>query len=42
VGALRAKAAHVDVSPRENMGGFNPSNKEGRPVTNGEVMKLFA
>ncbi|MCW8158395.1 amidohydrolase [Stutzerimonas xanthomarina] len=42
VGALRAKATHVDVSPRENMGGFNPSNSEGRPVTNGEVMKLFA
>ena len=42
VGALREKAKHVDISPRENLGGFNPSNTEGRPVTSGEVMKLFA
>lgn len=42
VGALREKAKHVDVSPRGNMGGFNPSNDEGRQVTTGEVMRLFA
>lgn len=42
VGALRAQAKHVDVRPRANMGGFNPSNDEGRQVTTGEVMRLFA
>ncbi|WP_076593827.1 amidohydrolase family protein [Herminiimonas arsenitoxidans] len=42
VGALRAKAAHVDTRPVANMGGQDPSNRDGKPVTNGEVMKLFA
>lgn len=42
VGALRAKAGHVDVSPRANQGGVNPSRGDGRPVTSGDVMKLFA
>ena len=42
VGALRARSTHVDTRPVANMGGHNPSNREGRPVTAGEVMKLFA
>ncbi|WP_075790722.1 amidohydrolase family protein [Massilia putida] len=42
VGALRAKATHVDTRPVANQGGHNPSNSEGKPVTSAEVMKLFA
>jgi predicted TIM-barrel fold metal-dependent hydrolase len=42
VGALRALATHVDTRPVAGMGGHNPSNNSGRPVTSGEVMKLFA
>lgn len=41
VGALRAKAGHVNTTPVAGMGGHNPSNREGRPVTSGEVIKLF-
>ncbi|MDO9598976.1 MAG: amidohydrolase family protein [Azoarcus sp.] len=42
VGALRAKATHVDTRPVANQGGHNPSNRDGRPVTSGDVAKLFA
>jgi predicted TIM-barrel fold metal-dependent hydrolase len=42
VGALRAEAAHVNVQPMAGVGGHNPSNREGKPVTTGEVAKLFA
>lgn len=42
VGALRAQATHVDIKPMIGIGGNNPSNKEGRPVTAGDVAKLFA
>ena len=42
VSALRAKATHVDTRPVANQGGHNPSNKDGKPVTSAEVMKLFA
>jgi predicted TIM-barrel fold metal-dependent hydrolase len=42
VGALRAQAAHVDVAPRAGIGGHNPSNNDGRPVTTADVIKLFA
>lgn len=42
VGALRALAKNVDVGAKPGMGGFDPSNKEGRQVTAGEVAKLFA
>ncbi|MGI4855875.1 MAG: amidohydrolase family protein, partial [Janthinobacterium lividum] len=42
VAGLRAKATHVDTRPIPDQGGHNPSNREGRQVTNGEVMKLFA
>jgi predicted TIM-barrel fold metal-dependent hydrolase len=42
VGALRSLAGHVSTAPVSGMGGHNPSNRDGRQVTNGEVMKLFA
>lgn len=42
VGALRAQAGHVNVTPVAGMGGHNPSNRHGQPVTSGEVVKLFA
>ena len=42
VGALRAQATHVDTAPRANLGGNNPSKGDGKPVTSGDVMKLFA
>src|SRR5690606_2226435 len=42
VGALRAQARHVDTRQVAGMGGHNPSNRSGVPVTSGEVVKLFA
>lgn len=42
VGALRAKATHVDTAPRAGMGGHNPSKGDGKVVSAGEVAKLFA
>ena len=42
VGALRAQAQHVDTELRSGLGGLNPSKGDGRPVTSGEVMKMFA
>jgi predicted TIM-barrel fold metal-dependent hydrolase len=42
VGALRAQARHVDLGVVSGLGGYNPSNPEGRQVTAGEVAKLFA
>ena len=41
VGALREKARHVDVSEMKNLGGHNPMNPDGSPVTSGQVAKLF-
>jgi predicted TIM-barrel fold metal-dependent hydrolase len=42
VGALRALATHVDTAPKAGLGGVDPSKGDGRPVTSGDVMKLFA
>lgn len=47
VGALRAQAGHVDITPREGLGGLKTESmdavgKARRPVTSGEVMKMFA
>lgn len=42
VGALREKAKHVDTRPVAGMGGAAPAFDKGRPVTSGEVQKLFA
>lgn len=43
-GALRAKATHVDTTPRSGLGGFNPVGdlRTGQPVTSGQVVKMFA
>ncbi|EIK95778.1 amidohydrolase 2 [Pseudomonas sp. M47T1] len=42
VGALRAQALHVDTAPRAGLGGANPARADGKPVTSGDVMKMFA
>lgn len=42
VGALRARAGHIDTRAVAGLGGVNPSNAQGRQVTAGEVAKLFA
>jgi predicted TIM-barrel fold metal-dependent hydrolase len=47
VGALRAKAEHIDTSPRHGLGGLKTDSmatigKARRPVTSGEIMKMFA
>jgi predicted TIM-barrel fold metal-dependent hydrolase len=42
VGALRAQSTHIDISTVSGLGGYNPSNTEGRQVTAGEVARLFA
>lgn len=42
VGALRATATDVDLSPLETTGGTPPSVETGRPVTTGDVMKQLA
>lgn len=41
VGALRAKAQHVDVTPISKGGGRPLEQNEIRPVTSGDVVKLF-
>jgi predicted TIM-barrel fold metal-dependent hydrolase len=41
VGALREQARDVDVAERPNLGGHNPMNPDGRPVTSGQVVKFF-
>jgi predicted TIM-barrel fold metal-dependent hydrolase len=42
VGALRAQAAHISTATVAGLGGIDPSNRQGRQVTAGEVAKLFA
>lgn len=44
VGALQAKAGHVDVAPREGLGGLKPTtgDQARRPVTSGDIQKMFA
>jgi predicted TIM-barrel fold metal-dependent hydrolase len=42
VAALRAKARHVDVSPLIGLGGARPIEGEKRPVTSGDIIKMFA
>ena len=47
VGALRAKAAHVNVEPRLNLGGLKTDSmdaigKAKRPVTSGDIIAMFA
>lgn len=42
VGALRAQATHVDTRPIAGKGGAKPLDGERRPVTSGDVNKMFA
>jgi predicted TIM-barrel fold metal-dependent hydrolase len=47
VGALRAKATHVNVEPRHNLGGLRPELADTvkaarKPVTSGDIQKMFA
>ncbi len=42
VGALRAKAAHVDVTPRRGSGGKPPSDYESGFVTVADIMKQMS
>jgi len=41
VGALRAQATHVDVSPAQGMGGAAPDRDPNRPVTSGDINRMF-
>ena len=47
VAALRAKAGHVNVEPRHNLGGLKTDSmdavgKARKPVTSGDIIKMFA
>ena len=42
VGALRAQARHVSVEPMLGMGGAKPVREAGKPVTSGDINKMFA
>ena len=42
VGALRAQAQHVSVEPMLGMGGAKPVRVAGKPVTSGDINKMFA
>lgn len=42
VGALRAQAKHVSVEPMLGMGGAKPVRVAGKPVTSGDINKMFA
>jgi predicted TIM-barrel fold metal-dependent hydrolase len=47
VGALRAKATHVDTSPRQGLGGLKTdsmfvASEAKRPVTSGEILEMYA
>jgi predicted TIM-barrel fold metal-dependent hydrolase len=41
VGALRAQAAHVDVTPKSRAG-LNPGGKSSGPVTSAEIKKILS
>ena len=42
VGALRTQAKHVSVEPMLGMGGAKPVRVAGKPVTSGDINKMFA
>ena len=42
VGALRAQASHVSVEPMLGMGGAKAVRQPGKPVTSGDIHKMFA
>lgn len=41
VGALRAKATDVDVTPSQGMGGAAPKRDRNKPVTSGDINSMF-
>jgi predicted TIM-barrel fold metal-dependent hydrolase len=42
VGALRAQAGHVSIEPALGMGGAAPERDPNKPVTSGDINKMFA
>jgi predicted TIM-barrel fold metal-dependent hydrolase len=42
VGALRAQATHVSIEPALGLGGEAPVRDPNRPVTSGDINKMFA
>jgi predicted TIM-barrel fold metal-dependent hydrolase len=42
VGALRAKATHVSIEPALGMGGAAPVRDLSKPVTSGDINRMFA
>jgi predicted TIM-barrel fold metal-dependent hydrolase len=42
VGALRARATHVSIEPALGLGGEAPVRDPSRPVTSGDINKMFA
>ncbi|MCC5861792.1 MAG: amidohydrolase [Gammaproteobacteria bacterium] len=41
VGALRAQAGHVDILPAPGLGGATPEVEGKRPVTSGDINRMF-
>jgi hypothetical protein len=42
VGALRAQAKHVSIEPALGLGGAAPVRDPNKPVTSGDINKMFA
>jgi len=42
VGALKAQAKHVSIEPAVGMGGAAPLREAEKPVTSGDINKMFA
>ena len=42
VGALRAQAGHVSIEPALGLGGAAPERDPTKPVTSGDINKMFA
>ena len=41
VGALKAKATHVSIEPALGLGGAAPEHDAKKPVTSGDINKMF-
>jgi hypothetical protein len=42
VGALKALAKHVSIEPALGLGGAAPERSANKPVTSGDINKMFA
>jgi hypothetical protein len=42
VGALRAQATHVSIEPALGLGGEAPVRDPNKPVTSGDINRMFA